>query len=77
LSLGLGLSFTYLHKEFQEKLFKLTDQNIQFAYGLGQGIGLRLYMPSDLQIEIFKRPEQNSQFMRGLGIGFGKNVTIC
>jgi len=71
LGIGLGKNFAYIRKDLEFRIFAKASINVQFAIGLGEGLGYVFSSLGDeLQSKILQRSEEYP-LARGLGIGLG------
>lgn len=70
---GVGSIFAYLPAGFQNTLLMLSEENISFAIGLGEGIGSVIfgYMTAEARRGLLNISQKNLPFATGLGIGIG------
>ncbi|MDE1878022.1 MAG: adenylate/guanylate cyclase domain-containing protein [Thaumarchaeota archaeon] len=70
---GTGSIFAYLSASFQNKLLELSEENIHFAIGLGDGIGNVIfeYLTAEVRNDLLHKAQENWPFAMGLGIGIG------
>jgi hypothetical protein len=69
LGIGLGKNFVNIRKDFEFRIFAKALINIQFAIGLGEGLGrVFSYLDNELSNRILRKSNEYP-LARGLGIG--------
>ncbi len=73
LGMGMGRAYKYLSEDAQLEVFRMSEQDVEFAIGFGEGIS-RIYdhlEDSQKQLIMSYINDGDAGFSRGLGMGFG------
>lgn len=73
LGIGMGSAYKYLSEDAQLEAFRISEEDVEFAIGFGEGIG-RIYNhleDSQKRLVMSYINDEDAGFSRGLGMGFG------